>query len=82
MRWRIEHDYREFKRGLGLDHYQAPAPSVYQTLDTINAAAPVFQVDGRVHEVEHNPKQAYLLAAPARASNYWACRSKVVAVRV
>ncbi|WP_443093124.1 transposase [Embleya hyalina] len=22
MRWRVEHDYRELKHGLGLDHYE------------------------------------------------------------
>src|SRR5262249_16467391 len=24
MRWRIEHDYREMKHGLGLDHFEGP----------------------------------------------------------
>ena len=28
--WRIEHDYRELKHGLGLDHFERPAPQEWQ----------------------------------------------------
>ncbi|MEV7003992.1 hypothetical protein AB0N62_41075 [Streptomyces sp. NPDC093982] len=29
MRWRIEHDYRDLKHGLGLDHFEGRACSTY-----------------------------------------------------
>ncbi|PKW05301.1 hypothetical protein SAMN05428944_7690 [Streptomyces sp. 1222.5] len=39
MRWRIEHDYRELKHGLGLDHFEA-APGVAGTTTSPSSPPP------------------------------------------
>jgi SRSO17 transposase len=39
MRWRIEHDYRELKHGLGLDHFEGRPRRGWQHHVTLVTAA-------------------------------------------
>lgn len=39
VRWRIEHDYRELKHGLGLDHFEGPSwPGWHHHVTHVTAA--------------------------------------------
>jgi SRSO17 transposase len=42
LRWRIEHDYREVKTGLGLDHYEGRTWTGWQHHVTLVSAAHAF----------------------------------------
>jgi SRSO17 transposase len=42
LRWRIEHDYREIKTGLGLDHYEGRTWQGFHHHDTLVCAAHAF----------------------------------------
>jgi SRSO17 transposase len=42
MRWRIEHDYRELKTGLGLDHFEGRSYPGFNRHVTLVAAAQLF----------------------------------------
>jgi SRSO17 transposase len=42
MRWRIEHDYRELKTGLGLDHFEGRSWIGWHRHVTLTAAAQLF----------------------------------------
>jgi SRSO17 transposase len=53
-RWRIEHDYRELKTGLGLDHYEGRTWNGWHRHVTLAAAAQLFLTQLRLE----NPKAA------------------------
>ena len=42
MRWRIEHDYRELKTGLGLDHFEGRSFNGFHRHLTLVTAAQLF----------------------------------------
>ncbi len=42
IRWRIEHDYRELKTGLGLDHFEGRTFTGWQRHVTLVTAAQLF----------------------------------------
>ncbi len=42
MRWRIEHDYRELKTGLGLDHFEGRSFNDFHRHLTLVTAAQLF----------------------------------------
>jgi SRSO17 transposase len=42
IRWRVEHDYRELKTGLGLDHFEGRTLNGWQRHVTLVAAAQLF----------------------------------------
>ena len=42
MRWRIEHDYRELKTGLGLDHFEGRSFNGFHRHLTLVVAAHLF----------------------------------------
>ncbi|WP_285632142.1 transposase, partial [Actinoallomurus iriomotensis] len=42
IRWRIEHDYRELKTGLGLDHYEGRTWTGWNRHVTLVTAAHLF----------------------------------------
>ena len=42
IRWRIEHDYRELKHGLGLDHYEGRTWRGWHHHVTLVSAAHAF----------------------------------------
>jgi len=56
IRWRIEHDYRKLKTGLGLDHFEGRAFTSWHRHVTLVTAAHLFIT------LRHDPKAA----APAR----------------
>nr|WP_322723640.1 IS701 family transposase [Streptomyces spongiae] len=47
MRWRIEHDYRELKHGLGLDHFEGRTWRGWHHHVTLATAAHAFLTTGR-----------------------------------
>ena len=51
-RWRIEHDYRELKTGLGLDHFEGRSWTGWHRHVTLATAAQLFLTDLRLS----NPK--------------------------
>jgi SRSO17 transposase len=56
IRWRIEHDYRELKTGLGLDHFEGRSFTGWHRHVTLVTAAHLF-----ITLLRHDPK----VAAPA-----------------
>ncbi|MFC8248481.1 transposase [Streptomyces chartreusis] len=48
MRWRIEHDYRELKHGLGLDHFEGRTWRGWHHHVTLVTAAQAFLTIGRL----------------------------------
>jgi len=52
IRWRIEHDYRELKTGLGLDHFEGRSWQGWHRHVTLTAAAQLFLTKLRLE----NPK--------------------------
>jgi SRSO17 transposase len=59
IRWRIEHDYRELKDGLGMDHFEGRSHRGWHRHVTLTALAQAFCTSLR-----HDPKAP----APARPS--------------
>jgi SRSO17 transposase len=53
QRWRVEHDYRELKTGLGLDHYEGRKWAGWHRHVTLVAAAHAF-----LTWLRHRPKAA------------------------
>jgi SRSO17 transposase len=53
IRWRIEHDYRELKTGLGLDHFEGRTWHGWHRHVTLVTAAHLF-----LSELRHDPKAA------------------------
>jgi SRSO17 transposase len=53
IRWRIEHDYRELKTGLGLDHFEGRTFTGWHRHVTLVAAAQLF-----ITELRTSPKAA------------------------
>jgi SRSO17 transposase len=53
IRWRIEHDYRELKTGLGLDHYEGRTWQGWHRHVTLVTAAHLF-----ITLLRHDPKAA------------------------
>jgi len=51
IRWRIEHDYRELKTGLGLDHFEGRSWTGWHRHVTLVTAAHLF-----ITELRHDPK--------------------------
>jgi SRSO17 transposase len=51
IRWRIEHDYRELKTGLGLDHFEGRTWTGWHRHVTLVTAAHLF-----ITELRHDPK--------------------------
>lgn len=49
MRWRIEHDYRELKHGLGLDHFEGRTWRGWHHHVTLVTAAQAFLTLRRLH---------------------------------
>jgi SRSO17 transposase len=55
MRWRIEHDYRELKHGLGLDHFEGRTWRGWHHHVTLVTAAQAFLTCRRHHPRAHTP---------------------------
>ncbi|MFF3249413.1 IS701 family transposase [Streptomyces sp. NPDC002870] len=55
MRWRIEHDYRELKHGLGLDHFEGRTWRGWHHHVTLVTAAQAFLTLHRLHPKAHTP---------------------------
>ena len=53
IRWRIEHDYRELKTGLGLDHFEGRTWSGWHRHVTLVSAAQLF-----ITQLRTSPKAA------------------------
>jgi SRSO17 transposase len=53
IRWRIEHDYRELKTGLGLDHFEGRSFTGWHRHVTLVTAAHLF-----ITTLRHDPKAA------------------------
>ena len=53
IRWRIEHDYRELKTGLGLDHFEGRSWVGWHRHATLAVLAQAF-----IHHPPHRPKSA------------------------
>ena len=53
IRWRIEHDYRELKHGLGLDHFEGRTWAGWHHHATLVTAAHLFATTLRL---EQDPK--------------------------
>ncbi len=53
IRWRIEHDYRELKTGLGLDHFEGRTWAGWHRHVTLVTAAQLF-----LTQLRHDPKAA------------------------
>ena len=68
MRWRIEHDYRELKHGLGLDHFEGRTWRGWHHHVTLVTAAQAFLTLRRL-----DPK----VGAPPRASTRPSTPSKI-----
>ncbi len=63
IRWRIEHDYRELKHGLGLDHFEGRSWSGWHHHATLVTAAHAFLTEQRLH-----PKAAIPASPSTRSS--------------
>ncbi|MGK3111523.1 transposase, partial [Streptomyces mordarskii] len=48
IRWRIEHDYRELKHGLGLDHFEGRSWTGWHHHATLVTAAHAFLTEQRL----------------------------------
>jgi SRSO17 transposase len=55
MRWRIEHDYRELKHGLGLDHFEGRTWRGWHHHVTLVTAAQAFLTLRRLDPKAHTP---------------------------
>ena len=55
MRWRIEHDYRELKHGLGLDHFEGRTWRGRHHHVTLVTAAQAFLTLRRLDPKAHTP---------------------------
>ncbi|MFF6904306.1 IS701 family transposase [Streptomyces hydrogenans] len=55
MRWRIEHDYRELKHGLGLDHFEGRTWRGWHHHITLVTAAQAFLTLRRLDPKAHTP---------------------------
>ncbi|MDQ0843159.1 IS701 family transposase [Streptomyces sp. V1I6] len=55
MRWRIEHDYREMKHGLGLDHFEGRTWRGWHHHATLVTAAHAFLTLHRLDPKAHTP---------------------------
>ena len=51
IRWRVEHDYRELKTGLGLDHFEGRTFTGWHRHVTLVTAAQLF-----LTSLRHDPK--------------------------
>jgi len=56
LRWRIEHDYREIKTGLGLDHYEGRTWQGWHHHATLVSAAHAFLTLQRLDPKTHAPE--------------------------
>jgi SRSO17 transposase len=56
LRWRIEHDYREVKTGLGLDHYEGRTWQGWHHHTTLVSAAHAFLTLQRLDPKTHAPE--------------------------
>jgi SRSO17 transposase len=56
LRWRIEHDYREIKTGLGLDHYEGRTWQGWHHHTTLVSAAHAFLTLQRLDPKTHAPE--------------------------
>jgi SRSO17 transposase len=56
LRWRIEHDYREVKTGLGLDHYEGRTWQGWHHHVTLVSAAHIFLTLQRLDPKTHAPE--------------------------
>ena len=70
LRWRIEHDYREIKTGLGLDHYEGRTWQGFHHHVTLVSAAHAFltlqRVDPKPVRRNDSLRGTPTLATPAR----------------
>ena len=55
IRWRIEHDYREMKHGLGLDHFEGRSWTGWHHHVTLVTAAHAFLTQHRLHPKARTP---------------------------
>ncbi|MBH1934196.1 IS701 family transposase [Streptomyces sp. AV19] len=55
IRWRIEHDYREMKHGLGLDHFEGRSWAGWHHHVTLVTAAHAFLTQHRLHPKARTP---------------------------
>ncbi|WP_285628971.1 transposase [Kineosporia sp. NBRC 101677] len=59
IRWRIEHDYRELKDGLGLDHFEGRSWTGWHRHATLVTAAQLFLTELRLHTTHHDPESTH-----------------------
>ncbi|MGV9995323.1 transposase, partial [Streptomyces sp. NPDC003374] len=55
IRWRIEHDYRELKHGLGLDHFEGRSWTGWHHHVTLVTAAHAFLTEQRLAPKARTP---------------------------
>ncbi|MFI6054415.1 transposase, partial [Streptomyces violascens] len=55
IRWRIEHDYRELKHGLGLDHFEGRSWAGWHHHVTLATAAHAFLTEQRLSPKADTP---------------------------
>ncbi|GAA5179604.1 hypothetical protein GCM10023322_10080 [Rugosimonospora acidiphila] len=66
-RWRVEHDYRELKTGLGLDHFEGRSWIGWHRHVTLAAAAQLFLTLLRLTRPKQRGKSEPLRRPPATA---------------
>ncbi len=69
IRWRIEHDYRELKHGLGLDHFEGRSWTGWHHHVTLVTAAHAFLTEQRLSPKARTPaSRSIRYWTPSRAS--------------
>nr|WP_281066763.1 transposase [Streptomyces inhibens] len=67
-RWRIEHDYRELKHGLGLDHFEGRSWNGWHHHVTLVTAAHAFLTEHRLSPKARTPaSRSTRFSTPPRA---------------
>ncbi|MGW1754554.1 transposase [Streptomyces mirabilis] len=59
IRWRIEHDYRELKHGLGLDHFEGRSWNGWHHHVTLVTAAHAFLTEQRLAPKARTPASPF-----------------------
>lgn len=73
IRWRIEHDYRELKHGLGLDHFEGRHWLGWHHHTTLVTAAHLFVTMKRLVDDPKPGRRAEFLRRPRRTSDCRHC---------
>jgi SRSO17 transposase len=69
IRWRIEHDYRELKHGLGLDHFEGRSWNGWHHHVTLVTAAHAFLTEQRLAPKARTPVSPFTRSSmPSKTS--------------